>query len=490
MCIDCTFRTAFLGCRSMTAHKPPPKSMPHQEVGTKFLREREAAALFDEQGLGKSKQMIEAIAQDIDAGILDGALVICPNILKNTWGEEIERHSRRRYAIFGAGRKARRDAFRSLRAAFYVINYEAVAAEVVSLRALLRFKRMALVLDESHRIKSPDAKVTAAVLSLRDDATKRYIMTGTPVANRPEDIWSQVFFLDGGALLGETFEQFSQRYLAPGGGYQRLEELRGHLEEIGLRREKEGTVQLPRKTVTRVPVCMAARQHDMYEELREELQIWVQTLSGEEVVAQAENILTRLIRLAQIASNPALLDAGYGETPAKFAVLDELLATYLPRSKKVIVWTSFVANIGILQQRYSHLRPVALHGEMTNEARAAAVKAFKGDAAVSLLIANPAAAREGLTLTESSCAIYLDRTFNLVDFLQSQDRIHRLSQTRDCDIVLLLAERTVDEFIDFALAQKHRLARYTQNDTDEISIDDLALQKPDLLRALIQPDQR
>lgn len=472
----------------MTAHKPPPASMPHQEVGTKFLREREAAALFDEQGLGKSKQMIEAIAQDLDAGALEGALIVCPNILKNTWGEEIERHSALRYAVFGAGRKARRDAFRSLRAAFYVINYEAVAAEVVSLRALLRFKRMALVLDESHRIKSPDAKVTAAILSLRKDAAKRYIMTGTPVANRPEDIWSQIFFLDGGVLLGETFEAFSKRYLAPGGGYRHIYELRARLEEIGLRREKEGTVQLPLKTVSRVPVRLAACQREMYEKLREELHLWVTTLSGDEVMALAENILTRLIRLAQIASNPALIDASYEETPAKFTLLDQLLETYLARSGKVIVWTSFVANIGTLQARYQQLRPVALHGEMTNEARAAAVRAFKGSTDVRLLIANPAAAREGLTLTESSCAIYLDRTFNLVDFLQSQDRIHRLSQTRNCDIVLMLAEGTVDEFIDFALAQKHRLARYTQNDTDEISAEDLALEKPDILRALIRPD--
>jgi SNF2 family DNA or RNA helicase len=312
-------------------------------------------------------------------------------------------------------------------------------------------------------------------------------MSGTPVANRPEDVWSQIFFLDGGELLGDTFEKFSARYLAPGGGYHRVEELRAHLAEIGIRREKEGTVLLPKKSVSRVPIRLAPRQREMYEKLREELQIWVTTLSGQEVIAQANNILTRLIRLAQIASNPRLIDAGYTETPAKFSVLDELLEAYLPSARKVIVWTSFVPNIAALLSRHARLQPVALHGEMTNQARTAAVKAFRTNPKVRLLVANPAAAREGLTLTESSCAIYLDRTFNLVDFLQSQDRIHRLSQTRDCDIVLLLAEHTIDEFMDFALAQKHRLARYTQNDTDDISAEDLALEKPDILRALVRP---
>jgi SNF2 family DNA or RNA helicase len=104
---------------------------------------------------------------------------------------------------------------------------------------------------------------------------------------------------------------------------------------------------------------------------------------------------------------------------------------------------------------------------------------------VRLLIANPAAAREGLTLTEANISIYLDRTFNLVDYLQSQDRIHRISQVRPCKIILLLAEDTIDSFIDFSLEQKHRLAQYTQRDTSTVAIEDLALEKPELLRALL-----
>ena len=157
--------------------------MPHQIRGTAFLRANERAALFDEQGLGKSKQLIDAVTAEIGANTFRGALVICPNGLKTTWAEEIERFSPLPYAVFGAGRSARRTAFRSLKAAFYVINYEAVAAELPSLRALLRFKPMALVLDESHRIKTPDARVTKAVLQLRAEAKRRYLLTGTPVCS-------------------------------------------------------------------------------------------------------------------------------------------------------------------------------------------------------------------------------------------------------------------------------------------------------------------
>jgi SWI/SNF-related matrix-associated actin-dependent regulator of chromatin subfamily A-like protein 1 len=474
----------------MSARKAIPASLPHQEEGIQFLRDRDAAALFDEQGLGKSRQLIDAIAQNIADGILEGALIICPNTIKTTWGEEIERYSTLRYAVFGAGRKARRTAFRSLRAAFYVINYGAVAAELPSLRALLRFKRMALVLDESHRIKTPTARVTRAVHALRHDATKRYIMTGTPVANKPEDVWTQYFFLDDGATLGQSFEAFRNRFCTSNGGYTRIDELRDRLAGLSLRREKEGTVQLPPKTLTRVAVTLSGEQLRMYNEMRNELALWIRDLSGEEILARADNILTRLVRLAQLASNPGLLDKQYGETPTKFAALDELLPAYLKdNSEKVIIWTSFVGNIGALRDRFAQFSPVCLHGEMDGRSRDISVTAFKGNPNVRLLIANPAAAREGLTLTQARIAVYIDRTFNLVDFLQSQDRIHRLSQNRPCEILLLTAEGTIDEFIDFSINQKHRLARYTQRDSNEISRSDLALQKPDLLRALIEPNQ-
>ena len=85
-----------------------------------------------------------------------------------------------------------------------------------------------------------------------------------------------------------------------------------------------------------------------------------------------------------------------------------------------------------------------------------------------ILVANPAAVREGLTLTEANVAIYVDRTFTLVDYLQSKIRIHRISQLRPCDIVLLLADETINSFIDYSLEQKHRLAQFAQSDVDTV----------------------
>jgi SNF2 family DNA or RNA helicase len=471
----------------MTAPKPAPLALAHQIEGTKFLRDNERAALFDEQGLGKSKQLIDAVAGEIAAGEISAGLIVCPNGLKTNWAQEIEKFCALPYAVFGSGQAARRVAFSSLKAFFYVINYEAVHTELASLRALLKFKRIALVLDESHRIKTPDAKTTKAILALRAHAARRYILTGTPVANKPEDLWSQMLFLDDGESLGTSFEDFQRAYRAGADGYKNVDQLRDRVAAKSLRRTKARSLDLPSKQYKRIIIELTGVQRIMYESMRGEMELWVRSLDGEQVLQRGDAILARMVRLAQLASNPGLMDAGYSETPAKFAALDHLLDHYLTRNagQKVIVWSSFIGNIDALKDRYLRWNPVVIHGEVTNEERDAAVRSFRGDPQTRLLLANPAAAREGLTLTEANVAIYVDRTFNLVDYLQSQDRIHRISQTLDCEIVLLIGSNTVDEFIDFSLEQKHRLARYAQSDSDQIDESDLQLRKPELLRALI-----
>lgn len=465
----------------------PHLDLPHQTEGTQFLRDNAAAALFDEQGLGKSKQVIDALDAQMSECSIDAALIICPNGLKSNWGQEIEKFSTGSYAVFGAGRSARRMGFRSLKSSYYVINYEAVNTELASLKALLRFKKIALVLDESHRIKTPEGKTTQAVLALRSLAARRYILSGTPVANRPEDLWSQMLFLDDGEALGTTAEKFQSKYGSASSGYRNLEDLRSRVGIKSLRRLKATAVSLPAKKFRRVPVALTGLQAQMYSTMKTELAIWVRRLDDTHVEERADAILARLVRLAQLASNPAMLDAAYAETPAKFLQLDLELASRMgDPSQKVLIWTSFVENIDALKKRYTQWNPVCIHGAVRNVERDAAVSAFKTDVDTRILIANPAAAREGLTLTEANLAIYVDRTFNLVDYLQSQDRIHRISQARDCEIVLLIATDTVDELIDFTIEQKNRLAQFTTSDSDYLSVEDALMIKPEELRRLIQ----
>jgi len=120
------------------------------------------------------------------------------------------------------------------------------------------------VIGSRHRLP----RITQAIHVLGPLAARRFIMSGTPVANKPEDLWAQFYFLDRCATLGVTFEAFQAQYCQPSGGYTRIDGLRERIKDLSLRREKEGSVNLPTKTVSRIPVDLLGRQREMYHELR------------------------------------------------------------------------------------------------------------------------------------------------------------------------------------------------------------------------------
>lgn len=323
---------------------------------------------------------------------------------------------------------------------FYIINYESVIGEVERLKMFLKIRKMAIVLDESHKIKNPDAKTTKATLDLKDLAKKRIIITGTPIANKPLDLWAQFYFLDNGNLLGNSFKKFEKMYSINLKSddlpeqKDRLNNLREIILSNSIRRLKENVLELPEKIYIDKYVQIEGKQRKIYDHLKKELYIEITNIDGEKIIDESDELLKKLLRLAQIASNPFLIDKAYNETPAKFPLLDTLIENILEQKEKVIVWSCFVDNIRILYKRYKEFGSLMIYGNIPIEKRNEIVKQFRNNDGFMVLIANPAAAREGLTLTSANNAIYLDRNFNLVDYLQSQDRIHRISQTKECRI--------------------------------------------------------
>ena len=187
---------------------------------------------------------------------------------------------------------------------------------------------------------------------------------------------------------------------------------------------------------------------------------------GELVEDDAEEILKRLLRLVQVASNPLLVDQSYSAEPGKLATARRLVKLALDEGSKAIVWTNFIANADWLARQLADDGSVVVHGNKTIAARNAALDFFKNDPAIRALVATPASAKEGLTLTVANHAIFFDRSFSLDDYLQAQDRIHRISQKRECHIWNLIATGTVDDWVDMLLAAKHLAAQLVQGDID------------------------
>ncbi len=207
---------------------------------------------------------------------------------------------------------------------------------------------------------------------------------------------------------------------------------------------------------------MEMRQAERYSAYRDELALEYLREDGNVEVDDAENVLKRLLRLVQCASNPALIDEEYDREPAKLPLLRDLCQELIPDSK-LIIWTGFVANVEWLATKLASYSPLTVHGGLTMSRRNDAICEFVESRHL-ILIATPGAAKEGLTLTAANHAIFFDRSFSLDDYLQAQDRIHRISQTRETFVHNLIAQNTIDEWIDSLLSAKYRAAQMAQGD--------------------------
>lgn len=466
--------------------EPKTQALPHQFEAIDFIKKNQEIALFDEQGLGKTKIVIESLCWSMKQGEIEGTLVIAPMSLLYNWEHEVLKHSFLIPIVLMGSKREKRYKFMT-GANFYITNYEAIITELQRIKRFCKSRKVAIVLDESARIKDPETKTAQALFGLRQYSSKRIIITGTPVANKPIDLWAQFFFLDSGKTLGDNFDNFKSKYNEKSSNYiESLNELKITITKHSIRRCKNNVLELPEKRFVNVYVDLDGKQLEFYNKLRDELKVEVQDLEGNISIDEVENILKKLLRLTQIASNPLLINKSYNEVPAKFVKLDGLLKDIVSRNEKAIIWTCFVENIVLLKNRYKEYNPLIIYGEIPIKDRTDFVKIFQESDKNKLLIANPAAAREGLTLTKANNAVYLDRNFNLVDYLQSQDRIHRISQTKECNIYKILARNTIDEYIDRIIDVKRDIAGYVQNDIESLKIEsnEFILNKYELLRTL------
>ena len=410
----------------------------------------------------------------------NSVIIVTKKSLIENWRAEVETHSHLRARILGQDRNANFYALNSP-ARIYLMHYEAVVSERGRLELFLKTRRVGALLDEAQKIKNPDAAVSNALHKLREGFVRRVIMTGTPVANRPYDIWSPVKFLDGGEALGDNFETFKTDLELSNdlrGSTKKATALAQALEAVMEKtrafsvRETKSTAELalPDKIVRNELCDLEPRQAVLYAHYHEDMAALVRQ-DGRSILDEAEGALKQLLRLVQVASNPIMLDEGYSEMPGKVPHLDRIVADVVARGEKVIVWTSFTENAEFIAQHLHEYGAVLVHGQLSMTSREAALARFKTEEICRILVATPGAAKEGLTLTVANHAIFFDRSFSLDDYLQAQDRIHRISQLRECTIVNLVARGTVDEWVDALLNAKHLAAQLAQGDIEREEYD-------------------
>ncbi len=467
----------------------------HQQEVFERTRDLEAYALFWMMGTGKSRTTLDTAAWQYLEGRIDTLLVIAPKGVHRNWiTDEVPAHLSPdvvySHALWYEGSKAHSKVYQNTLSQavgfdgllIVAVNYDAVITKQgKAFCDQLMKRRTLLVLDESPRIKNPTAKRTKAVLKLGEKAISRRILTGTPITNGPFDAYSQIDFLDGmfwsrrhlGSYFAfkNHFGIFETQHLSNGRrfqarvGFKNVDSLYDMLLPISDRKTKDEVLDLPPKVYSKIYVEMTKQQRKIYDEIRDNAIAFLE--SGEMVTAAI--VIVEMLRLQQIVNGFVMTELDQtivdieGGNPRIDALIEALDDTAPQQS---IVWARFQHDIDLIAKRLDKekITYVRYDGRTSDKDRATAIADFRAGTA-RVFLANPAAAGEGLTLIEATVVIYYSNTFKLAERLQSEDRPHRIGQTKTVLYIDLVCPDTMDERIVKALRDKLNVASIITGDT-------------------------
>jgi superfamily II DNA or RNA helicase len=431
----------------------------YQREGMLHLAFGERALLADEMGLGKTVQAIAACELLARRKGIARVLVVCPASLKAEWEEQIARFTERpAKAVFGP-RQHRLAAYREP-AFFTIVNYEQVLADADDINALLAPD--VVVLDEAQRIKNWHTKTARRVKELR--SPHAFVLTGTPIENRIDELYSIVQYLDP-ELVGPLFRFNRDFYQLDERGrpvnYQNLAELRRRVAPVMLRRRKadvEG--ELPGRTVKTYFVGMADEQKRRYEEYR---------LLAARLIALAqkrplrpeefERLQMYLACMRMICDTPAILDPTCRISP-KLEELEKVLGDLLEEpERKVIVFSEWERMLELVRELAGEMGvEVAWHtGSVPQQRRRAEIVRFKEDPACRLFLSTDSGS-VGLNLQVASAVVNVDLPWNPAKLEQRIARAWRKNQTRSVSVVNLVCEGSIEHGIVQLLGAKQALA--------------------------------
>ncbi len=458
------------------------KPYTHQAAYLERFWDERVAALFAEMGTGKSYMLINNIAMLYDKGKINAALIVAPKGVYRNWvnielPKHMPDHVEHRVALWAATpRKAEQQALDRLFEVsedlkVLVMNIEAFSTQKgtsFATRFLLSHDAL-MAIDESTTIKSHTSARSKNTEKVGIGARYRRIMTGSPVTKSPMDLYQQCAFLSDDCLETHSFYAFQARYavvierqLASHSfkqvvGYRHLDELKGKLDKFAFRVKKEECLDLPDKVYLRREVELTAEQVKAYNQMKD---LALANIEGG--LVSTVNALTQLMRLHQITCGHVKLDDGtVVNLPNKR--IDELLAALEETDGKVIIWATYRHDIEDikfhLQTAYGMSSVAAYYGETSSDERERIVNDFQDpNSELRFFVGNPSTGGYGLTLTAANTVIYYSNSFDLEKRLQSEDRAHRIGQTKNVTYVDLIAPNTVDEKIVKALRDKIDIA--------------------------------
>jgi SNF2 family DNA or RNA helicase len=436
----------------------------------------DGGANFSVPGAGKTAVTYALYEGERVRGRVERMLVVAPLSAFEAWTGEA------RLSLAPAPHVRAFEGWVPVRAEVLLVNYHRLHQSYERIAEWVAERPTMVVLDEAHRIKKGWRGLWGAdSLSLALLAARRDILTGTPAPQGSRDLAALIDFV----WPGSARTVLPQAALAASPPRHAFAEVAEAIRPLFVRTTK-ADLDLPEPVKEVIPVPLEPLHADIYDALRNQYQGALALDRQDRFALQRMGRIT--MYLLEAATNPALLATGssdydprefrhppfeiapgsrlaellarYGDyaMPRKFENVAQLVADNTAEDEKTLIWTNFVKNIESLEILLAELQPAIIHGGIPtgtaasgDRTRESELRRFRRDPGCQVLIANPAAAGEGISLHQvCHRAIYLDRTFNAGQFLQSVDRIHRLGLDREKEttIKLLVSEGTIDEVVD------------------------------------------
>lgn len=446
------------------------KPFNHQIDGLNYGMNHSKWLLGDEQGLGKTKQVIDiAVAKKIQYGYKHCLIICGVNGLKWNWRSEVLKHSDEKAYILGQRIKHQKMSIGSnkdkaqdtthldeIPEYFIITNVESLRDKDVLKGLMVSCDNGSIGLiaaDEIHKMKNPASQQGYAFLQLH--APNMIAMTGTPLMNSPLDLYIIL------AWLGKEkhkFGEFKWHYCIFGGfnghelgGYKNMDELQERLNEIMLRRLKKDELDLPEKIEVDEFVEMSPKQTKVYTEVLNNLKADIDRIK------MAKNPLTELIRLRQATGYTGILSTTIQES-AKLDRAEEIVADAVENGHKVVIFSNWTQTLNPLYERLKKYNPARITGEVSAKQRPIEEDRFQNDDRCKVILGTTSAMGTGLTLTAGSVEIFLDEPWNKGNKTQAEDRCHRIGTKENITIYTLMCESTIDERVHSIVLDKGEMA--------------------------------
>ena len=457
---------------------------PYQIEGTAFLAGTGRALLADDMGLGKTLQAMAAAAWLGKYENVQTTMIICPASLKQQWAREIAKFTNLESQIIQGPPRVRGAQYRK-NCDFYIINYELILRDLSLINESLRPDL--IILDEAQRIKNWRTKVASTVKLI--PSRYAFVLSGTPLENRLEDLYSLMQVVDP-KILGPLWRYMIDFHVTDERdkvlGYRNLSMLRQRLAPVMLRRDRRIVKdQLPDRITQRLDVAMTPKQIELHNAAMNAAGVLATIAKKRPLTPSEQNRLMAALQQARMAGNAAgLVDKETEGSPKLDELTDILDELCIQSGLKAVVFSQWELMTRMVEKRLRSmgLGYVRLHGGVPTAKRGALMDRFREDDDVQIFVSTDAGG-VGLNLQSGSVLINLDVPWNPAVLEQRNGRIHRLGQTRTVQIITIVAANSYEEDV---LAIVHNKQNLFDNVIGEDGTEDVVGVSKKLLETLVE----